>query len=209
MSVAAIVLAAGLGSRFGETPKVLAELDGTPLVRRVAEAAAASRVDPVIVVVGRAAPAVRAALDGLPVTVVENTDYARGLSTSLKAGFAALPPHAVGAVVCLGDMPLLGADILDALVDAFAEAPDAGAIVPVHGGRRGNPVLLAYRLAPAIARLEGDRGAGPLLRARSDVRELPWGDDRVLVDVDTPESLARLGESRARPSSPGRERSSG
>lgn len=192
MSVAAIVLAAGLGSRFGETPKLLAELRGQPLVRRVAEAAAASRADPVIVVVGRAGEAVRAALAGLAVKVVENSDYAQGLSTSLKAGFAALPESATAAIVCLGDMPLLGADILDALIAAHEETHDAAAIVPVHAGRRGNPVLLARRLAPEIARLEGDRGAGPLLRGRDGVRELAWGDERVLVDVDTPEALAAL-----------------
>lgn len=191
--MAAIVLAAGLGSRFGETPKMLAELDGKPLVRRVAEAALASRADPVMVVLGRAAAAVRAALDGLEVAFVDNPDYAQGLSTSLKVGFAALPGDAAGAVVCLGDMPLLGADVLDALIAAFAETPDAAAIVPVHAGRRGNPVLLARRLAPEIAGLEGDRGAGPLLKGRADVRELAWGDERVLVDVDTPEALAALG----------------
>jgi molybdenum cofactor cytidylyltransferase len=192
VSVAALVPAAGLGSRFGETPKVLAELDGKPLVRRVAEAAAASRADPAIVVVGRAGEAVRAALAGLPVGVVENPDYAQGLSTSLRAGFAALPEGVEGAVVCLGDMPLLGPDILDALIAAFAETPDAAAIVPLHAGRRGNPVLLSCRLAPEIARLEGDRGAGPLLKGLADVRELPWSDERVLVDVDTPEALAAL-----------------
>jgi molybdenum cofactor cytidylyltransferase len=197
VNVAVIVLAAGLGSRFGATPKLLAELDGAPLVRRVAEAAAASRAGPVIVVLGRAGKAVRGALAGLPVRLVENPDYAQGLATSLKAGFAALPVEAAGAIVCLGDMPLLGPDILDALVDAFEETPHAAAIVPVHGGRRGNPVLLSRRLAPEIARLEGDRGAGPLLAARGDVRELAWGDDRVLVDVDTPEALAALNARRA------------
>jgi len=197
VSVAALVLAAGLGSRFGETPKVLAELDGRPLVRRVAEAAVASRAEPVIVVLGRAGEPVRAALAGLPLGFVENPDYAQGLSTSLRAGFAALPEGATGALVCLGDMPLLGADILDALIGAHEETPDAAAIVPVHDGRRGNPVLLARRLAPEIARLDGDRGAGPLLKGRDDVRELDWGDDRVLVDVDTPEALAALNAERS------------
>ncbi|GGK17806.1 nucleotidyltransferase family protein [Salinarimonas ramus] len=197
MSVAAIVLAAGLGSRFGEAPKVLARLGGTALVRRVAEAACASRADSVVVVIGRAGAEVRAALDGLPVSFVENADYAQGLSTSLKAGFAALPVDASGALVCLGDMPLLEPDILDALIAAHERVPDAAAIVPVHEGRRGNPVLIARRLAPEIAALDGDRGAGGILLARDDVVELPFADDRILVDVDTPEALAAL-ETRAR-----------
>ncbi|MGP9820527.1 nucleotidyltransferase family protein [Salinarimonas sp. NSM] len=192
MTVAAIVLAAGRGARFGEAPKVLATLDGVPLVRRVAQAAVASRADPVIVVVGRRGGEVAAALAGLPVRVVDNPRWEDGLSTSLQAGFAALPANARAAIVCLGDMPLLAPALLDALVAAHEDAPDVAAIVPVHAGERGNPVLLARRLAPDIVGLTGDRGAGPLLKGRADVREIDWGDESILRDVDTPAALAAL-----------------
>ncbi|WP_029031161.1 nucleotidyltransferase family protein [Salinarimonas rosea] len=192
MSVAAIVLAAGRGSRFGEAPKLLATLDGVPLVRRVAQAALASRADPVIVVVGRRGEDVAAALAGLAVRIVDNPAWDEGLSTSLQAGFAALPDDAHAAIVCLGDMPLVTPALVDALVAAFDETSGAAAVVPVHAGERGNPVLLARRLAPEIADLAGDRGAGPLLKGRADVRELDWGDASILRDVDTPAALAAL-----------------
>ncbi|WP_372423332.1 nucleotidyltransferase family protein [Salinarimonas chemoclinalis] len=192
MSVAAIVLAAGRGARFGEAPKVLATLDGLPLVRRVAQVAVASRADPVIVVVGRRGGDVAAALAGLPVRVVDNPHWEEGLSTSLQAGFAALPEAARAAIVCLGDMPLVSPALLDALVAAHEETPDVAAVVPVHAGERGNPVLLARRLGPDIAGLAGDRGAGPLLKGRADVLELDWGDESILRDVDTPAALAAL-----------------
>lgn len=196
MSVAAILLAAGLGTRFGTQPKGLARFAGTPLLRRAAEAALASRADPVLVVLGHEADALAATIEDLPVAILRCPDYARGLSRSLQTGFAALPDGVDAAVVCLADMPLVGADILDALVAAWAETPDVAAIALVHGGRRGNPVLLSRALAPAIAALDGDTGAGPLLRARRDVREIPWGDDRIHLDVDTPDALRAM-EARA------------
>lgn len=187
--VAALILAAGRGTRFGEEPKMLAMLEGRPLLRHVAEAALASAARPVLVVTGHRADEVAQALDGLDLVVVRNPDYADGLSTSLKAGFAALPPDAEAAIVMLGDMPRVPASLLDALAQAWREAGRPAALVPTQAGRRGNPVLLSRALAPEIARLEGDTGAGPLLRGRADVREWPVAEEAVAQDIDTPEAL--------------------
>lgn len=189
-SVAAVILAAGLGSRFGAGPKMLAPYAGTPMVRRAAEAALASRARPVVAVLGAQAEAVRAALAGLDLTTVGNPDPAAGLSTSLRAGLAALPSGIQAAVVMLGDMPRIGSSHVDALIAAYAAvAPRPAAVVPVSGGRRGNPVLLDLgRLADDLARLGGDRGAGPILKGRGDVLEIE-ADPGVLFDVDTPEAL--------------------
>ena len=190
--VAAIVLAAGQGSRFGTAPKLLAALDGKPLVRHAAEAAVASVCDPVLVVLGRSGPEVTKALAGLQLEFLDNPAYAEGLSTSLKAGFAALPSGAAGAVVLLGDMPRVTAALIDGLVAAWEAAGRPPAAVPLAGGRRGNPALLSRALAPGIARLSGDAGAGPLLRALPGVLEWPTDEAAVLQDVDTPAALAAL-----------------
>ena len=187
--VAALILAAGRGTRFGESPKMLAMLDGRPLLRHAAEAALASATRPVLVVTGHRAEEVARALDGLDLAVVRNPDYADGLSTSLKAGFAALPPGAEAAVVLLGDMPRVLPSLIDALAAAWREAGRPAALVPTHAGRRGNPVLLSRALGPEIMRLEGDTGAGPLLKGRPDVREWPVEDAAVAQDIDTPEAL--------------------
>lgn len=191
--IATILLAAGRGTRFGAEPKLLAELDGQPLVRHAAATALAARPRPVVAVLGAHAEAVAAALSGLDVRLVRNEAYAAGLSTSLRAGVEALPPGCDAAIVMLGDMPRVTARLVDRLADAFVEAGGkSAAIVPVHGGVRGNPVLLNLRLLGAgIATLTGDRGAGPLLGGRADVLEID-GDPGTALDIDTSESLAAL-----------------
>jgi molybdenum cofactor cytidylyltransferase len=191
LSVAAIVLAAGRGSRFGEAPKLLAHLHGKPLVRHVAEAALASAADPVFVVTGHRSGEVEATLIDLPIVLVPNRAYAEGLSTSLKAGFVALDPDTEAAIVLLGDMPLVGPALIDRLIARWRESRPA-AIVPVVEGQRGNPVVLSTSLRPEVERLTGDVGAGPLLRGRADVLEEAMDDEAAVRDVDTPAALAAL-----------------
>jgi molybdenum cofactor cytidylyltransferase len=190
--VAAILLAAGRGTRFGEEPKLLAQTGGKALVRHVAEAAVDSTADPVIVVTGHRAAAVEAELKGLPVQVIHNLVYADGLSTSLKAGFSALPPEARAALILLGDMPLVSANLIDALVAGWHESGEPTALVPTLNGRRGNPVVISRALQEAIETLSGDVGAGPILRGRQDVVEWPTADEAVVQDIDTREEFGRL-----------------
>jgi molybdenum cofactor cytidylyltransferase len=188
--IAAVILAAGLGTRFGAQPKMLAHFAGKAMVRHAAEAALASAARPVVVVLGAHAGPVAAALEGLDLTLVENPEYAVGLSTSLKAGLAALPPETQAALVLLGDMPRIGAAHLDGLIAAYRAAePRPSAVVPVRDQRRGNPVLLDLRvLKDDFEALSGDRGAGPILNRRTDVLEVP-GDAATGFDVDRPDGL--------------------
>lgn len=190
-----VLLAAGRGTRFGASPKLLAALDGRPLVRHAAEAALATRLRPVVVVLGAHAASVGAALAGLDLAFAKNPDFAAGLSTSLRAGLAALPERCAGAVVMLGDMPRVAPALVERLAAAFDGTQ--AAVVPVAGGRRGNPVLLnRHRLAADLSGLTGDRGAGPLLAGRTDVLEIP-GDPGSRLDIDTPASLAALQAGRS------------
>ncbi len=196
MRIAAVLLAAGLSSRYraldpSVATKLVAELDGVPLVRRAAEAALASRAAPLVVVTGHAKAEVRAALGGLAIAVVFNPDHASGLASSLRAGLEALPAEVDGALVLLGDMPGVTAPLLDRLIAAFAGDAAAEAAVPVHRGRRCNPALLGRALfGPALA-LCGDEGARRLLH-RARVVEVEVDADSVLVDVDDPETLRAL-----------------
>jgi molybdenum cofactor cytidylyltransferase len=191
--IAAIVLAAGRSSRMGGAANKLTEdLGGKPMVRHAVEAALDSGASPVIVVCGHEEPAVRAALAGLHVRFISNPDYAEGLSTSLKAGIAALPEDSDGVVVLLGDMPLVRAAFIRRLVAAFEAEPGGFAAVPIHDGDWGNPVVIARALFADVAGLTGDAGARKLLEQRKDtVIEVP-ADDSVVLDADTPDALEAL-----------------
>ena len=201
IGVAAIVLAAGRARRFGATEtdsKVLADLAGLPLVRRVALSALASGAAPVLVVTGHAADAVSAALAEVPVRIVHNPNHASGIASSLQAGLAALPPGVEGALILLGDMPLVTQETMTCLIVRFAQEPDAiDAVIPIFEGRQGNPVLIGRGMFAAIATLSGDQGARKLLARPGRAVVYCDVDDRgVEIDVDTREALNALRDGR-------------
>ena len=191
--IACVILAAGRSSRMGPRNKLLEAFNGKPIVRCVAEIALASRTRPVLVVTGHMAAEVQAALAGLEVTIVHNAEFAKGMSTSLKAGIAALPAGLDGAVVALGDMPEIGPAHLDRMIAAFEPKEGRSIIVPVHQGKRGNPVLWGAEHFAEMAGLDGDVGARKIIADNAEcVVELDLGSAAVLVDIDTPEALAQL-----------------
>lgn len=188
--VAALVLAAGRSTRMGGPNKLLAELDGKKLVRIVAEQALASKASDVIVVTGHQADLIEQALADLPVRFVRNPDFAGGLASSVKAGIAAVSEGADGAVVCLGDMPMVSSDLLDRLIDTFD--PDRGnlIVVPTADGRRGNPVLWSRRFFQELRTLDGDVGARHLIAKHAEaVAEVPVEGEAAFLDIDTPQAL--------------------
>jgi molybdenum cofactor cytidylyltransferase len=198
--IAALLLAAGQSRRMGAVNKLLVEIDGVPMVRLVAETLRRSQAAPLVAVVGHEAERVRAALAGLDgVTIIENPDYAVGLSTSLRRGLGALPADVDGAVVCLGDMPRVAPRTIDRLIAAFNPAEGRAICVPTRNGKRGNPVLWARRFFPEMQEIAGDVGARHLIGAYPEtVAEVEMAeDDGVLLDIDTPEALADFTARRA------------
>ncbi|MGH6778168.1 MAG: NTP transferase domain-containing protein [Bradyrhizobium sp.] len=188
--VAAVILAAGRSTRMGGPNKLLAEIDGKKLVRIAAEQALASHASEVIVVTGHQAELVEQALDGLKVKFVRNPDFAGGLASSVKAGIATVPADADGAVICLGDMPLIDAKLIDRMIETFA--PDRGnlIVVPVADGRRGNPVLWSRRFFAELLTLEGDVGARRLIEKHAEaVAEVTVEGAAAFLDIDTPQAL--------------------
>lgn len=191
--IAALILAAGRSTRYGGSNKLLAELDDIAIVRRVAQAVLASRARPVVVVTGHQQERVAEALKGLDVRLVHNPNYAKGLSTSLKTGIGALPAQVDGAVVCLGDMPRIEANHIDRLIAAFAPKEGRLIALPLHNGKRGNPVLFGSALFAEMMEAEGDTGARHIIGSHADeVAEVDLGTDAIFADVDTPEALERL-----------------
>ena len=188
----AVVLAAGASTRMG-SPKALVLLpDGSRALDRIVAACREGGCDPVLVVTGSDAEAVGAAARAAGAMEVENPSWARGRSTSVKAALPHLPAGTQGILLFPVDHPLVEALVVRALLEAAAAHPGASAVVPVHGERRGHPVVLAASLFPEIAGLGDDEPLRDVVRrAGSAVLEVPVESDSVLRNLDRPEDLLR------------------
>ncbi|WP_323192299.1 nucleotidyltransferase family protein [Halostella sp. PRR32] len=173
--VGGVLLAAGRGTRFEGGNKLLADVDGSPIVRRAAQTLCQSSVHEVVAVVGHEAARVTEALDGLDLSVRHNDSYAAGQSTSVRTGIDAARDADWDAVLfALGDMPFVRPSTVDALRTAYASG-EGTIVAPAYEGKRGNPVLFGRQHYDGLSDVSGDRGGRHLIETR---------DDAVLVDVD-------------------------
>jgi len=178
----AIILAAGQSRRMGAN-KLVADLDGKPIIAHVADAIDAAGLPPPIVVLGHDADRIRQALRERSAAFVLAEDHAEGMARSLAAGITAAPAAWDAAIICLGDMPLIPPPLLRQMAD---RGSSASIIIPTFEGRRGNPVLWGRGFFPKLGMLEGDIGARRQFELEGDrVEMLPWTDDSILRDVDT------------------------
>lgn len=188
-TIAAIVLAAGGSSRFGQ-PKQLLDFHGQPFVRVVAENALRAGLSPVIVLVGAQAGEIKTALQGLPVVIVENQNWQSGQASSIVAGVRSLPAPTGAALFLLADQPQVPARLMRALADRHAEDLPA-VLAPYVIDRRANPVLFDRVTFADLLTLTGDTG-GRAVFGKFSPRYLPWHDDLLMLDVDTPQDYQRL-----------------
>jgi molybdenum cofactor cytidylyltransferase len=193
-TIAAIVLAAGRSRRMAPHNKLLVtDKAGKTMVARVVDNVLSSNARPILVVTGHMQEQVEAALGGRPVRYVHADDYALGLAESLKAGIAAVPPECAAAIVCLGDMPLVTGRMIDRLLAAYDPEEGRAIVLPTFNGKQGNPMIWDRRFFPEILGISGDSGARFLVgKYAESVAEVEMGDDGVLRDFDTPESLTTL-----------------
>lgn len=192
-SIAGVVLAAGESTRYGQ-PKQLLDWKGAPFVRAVAMTALKAGLSPVVVVTGANAERVESAVEDLDLTVVRNQQWKSGQASSIKAGIGQLtassPPRVGGAIFLLTDQPQLTTSILRALAEKHAEGLYP-VVAPMVMDRRANPVLFDRVTFSDLLTLEGDTG-GRAIFHKHRVEYLPWHDDRLLLDVDTPDMYRRL-----------------
>jgi molybdenum cofactor cytidylyltransferase len=187
--IGGLLLAAGGARRFG-SQKLVAPFRGAPVVRHAAEAME-SETDHLVIVVGSEAAAVRRAVDGVRARIVENDDWALGLSTSIRCGIDAFGEGTEAAILAVGDQPQLAAETIRRVIDRWRES--AKPIVSAsYRGVRAHPVLFARDKFDALRRLEGDAGARLLIERSGDDVSYVEIDEPLPPDVDTPDDLARL-----------------
>jgi molybdenum cofactor cytidylyltransferase len=200
MTVGAVLLAAGAGSRLGGRPKPLLELGGVPLILRQLIALSGAGVDEVAVVLGHHAEAVEAAVRAFPITLVRNPTPDAGRASSVRCGIEALSPRLDAVIVALADQPLIDAQDVTDLIGAFKKRGDADMVVPrvtrIDGTTApGNPIIFDAVLREAWV---AGRVDGACRRWREDhadrVRWLETGNERYAVDIDTAEDLQRFRE---------------
>ncbi|HYM27259.1 MAG TPA: nucleotidyltransferase family protein [Steroidobacteraceae bacterium] len=185
-------MAGGRSQRMG-AHKLLLPLGDAPVIVQSVRAALASGLRPVVVVTGHEGDHVRAALGGLSVTIVPNAQYHEGIASSLRAGIAALGASVIGAVIMLGDQPLLPEAHLAALA---ARASDSGAalVTTRYGDHDGTPLFIARRVFAETLRLRGDQGARSLFGVGGHAIEYVRLDDlAAALDIDVPEDYVRAG----------------
>lgn len=181
----ALVLAAGRSSRMGAENKLLLKFNDTAMVSHVIDQLQMSKASDVIVVTGNDYAEVRKAITQ-KIEFTHNPDYNLGLSSSLKAGVAALHTACDGVMVCLGDMPYISSSNYDKLLDAFEPGK---IIVPTSNGKIGNPILFAKEFFEELQMLEGDKGARSLLKQYPEcVIKIDLNTDAIFEDIDTPEN---------------------
>ena len=190
LPIGAIVLAAGRSSRMGE-PKQLLAFCGKTLLQRTLENVCASQAQDIVLVLGFAAEAIASQIGVEGVRVVVNPDHEQGMGTSLRTGLAALDAQTQAALIVLADQPFVSPTTLDQIINQYWQS-DAQIVIPMYRGFRGNPVLLDRSVFSEVMSLSGDVGCRAIFGDHLDgIVKVPVGDIGILLDIDTPEDLAR------------------
>ncbi|NBX56521.1 MAG: nucleotidyltransferase family protein [Betaproteobacteria bacterium] len=192
MNWAAVLLAAGAGSRMGHRPKSLLLLDGKPLIRRQVLALLGAGVTQLVVVLGHYADHIATPLQGLPLTLVQNPQPEDGLVSSQRLGLQALPDGLGGVVMALADQPLIEASDVQQLMQQFAERPPGTHMVyPLVKGQPGNPVMLSSQARLAILAGHAAMGCKEWRQAHpKQVQPFPSDNWHFVTDMDHLEDLA-------------------
>lgn len=182
----ALILAAGTSSRYGESNKLLEPINGSPMIVQTIRRYEASNCDKIYVVVGHEASRLKQLLRDESVRLIENPDYERGQSTSLRAGLTTMDRRGVnGIIIGLGDMPFVTVHTINLLISRFTM--ESGEIVaPEYDGQRGNPVLFDRQHLDDLKSVSGDRGGKKILKESDDLIRVAVDDPGVLRDIDRP-----------------------
>ena len=187
--ISAIILAAGESRRMGAQNKLLLQIGSEVLIRKFVESVCASAADAVLVVLGHEAEKIKAVLQDLTVSFVNNTCFEEGMTTSIQSGVKAASTESTGLMICLADLPFAETSDFNRLIQAFTDfrrTESSLIIVPVFQGQRGNPVLFSAEFRDKILAHKGEGCREIVRQYPQSVREVCMENDNLLRDIDTP-----------------------
>jgi len=189
--IGAVILAAGMSSRMGETKQLL-RLGEHTLLDQVLANVRASGVDEIVLVLGHAAEKIMDSVTGENVKIAINRAYREGMGTSLRTGLSALPSGIDAALIVLADQPFVRPATLKQLMDQYRES-NAQIVIPMYKGFRGNPVLLDHSVFPEVMALNGDIGCRALFGNHLEgIVKVSVEDLGILLDLDSKDDLEKL-----------------
>jgi molybdenum cofactor cytidylyltransferase len=197
MNWAAVLLAAGAGSRMGHRPKCLIERDGQALIRRTAQSLLNAGIQDLVVILGHYAQEIAPALAGLPVTVVINPHPDQGIISSQRLGLQSVSANCDAVVMCLADQPLIETQDITDLLQAFADRPsNTDLVFPQVQGQPGNPVALSAEVRQAVLQANDDFGC-QTWRQHNRALVHAWASDNLhyITDLDSQADIAALRQS--------------
>ena len=194
---AGIILAAGMSSRFTGL-KALATIGDRMVLSMVVDAALASNLDRIVLVLGHESDtiikALAADLRHQKLQTVVNPDYKTGMSASLKFGLNSIKDQYPSIMIMLGDQPLIGVQTIDRMIDAFRMSPKP-ICQAVNRGRQGHPVCFSKPLYKALLDITGDQGARQVIKNNADqIHLLEVPEPTAFEDIDNCADLERVTE---------------
>ncbi len=180
--ITALILAAGKSSRMGDQNKLLLPFKAGTILSYVFDEISKSNCDNALIVTGNEADKIKNMISG-NAQIIHNTDFADGLSTSIKKGVLVLSDECDGVMICLGDMPYITTNEYNKLIEKFENDK---IIIPVSKGKMGNPLIFSKQYFDELMRLSGDKGARSLLQKYTDkIIRVEMHSDVIFKDIDT------------------------
>ena len=175
--IGGLLLAAGMSKRAGPINKLLAPINGTPMIVTALDRLLNSKCDPVIAVTGHEALRIEQALIQSNVQFVHNPDFASGMASSLRCGVLAMPEGVDAILITLADMPHIKPSTYEALINGYAPEKGHHICVPIEANKHGNPVLIGRNYFAQVKHLQGDKGGKPIIEKNPEAVLVPPVDD--------------------------------
>lgn len=180
----AIILAAGESKRMG-SPKMLMPFNGKTMIEKVIENISGSSITDILVVLGAENESVKKVTSKHRLEYCVNKDFKEGMLSSVKCGFRNLPPFFRAVLVFQADQPLISAEAIDTVIEAYHTSGN-GIVIPVYKTKRGHPILIDFKYRNMVELLESDNGLKAIsLKFSDDVYEVETNDPGILKDIDT------------------------